>query len=51
MERDGIEAAAERAGLEKLFALSPDEVAAAVDLAREQAEAMRAVPLDPDDAP
>ena len=51
MEPGEIEAAAKRAGLEKLFALFPDEVAAAIELAREQAAAMRALPLDWDDAP
>lgn len=51
MEIEDIKAAAEQAGLAELFALFPQEVVAAVDLARDQAAAMRALPLDLDDAP
>ena len=51
MEQGEIEAAAARVGLEELFALFPDEVATAIELAREQADAMRALAFDWDDAP
>ena len=51
MDRDEIEEAAKRAGLAKLFAQFPEEIAAAIELACEQAAAMRALSLDWDDAP
>ena len=51
MEIEDIKAAAEQAGLAELFVQFPQEVATAVDLARDQAAAMRALPLDLDDAP
>jgi len=51
MERNEIEAAAKRAGLERLFDLFPDEIAAAVALVAEQQAALFAMPFDRDDAP
>ena len=51
MEQDELEVAAKRAGLEKLFAQFPEEVAVAAKLAAEQCATLLAMPFDADDAP